>query len=76
MFAAVDDLPSDSTALVTRLNVLRRPVLRELARVLRTCPTPSLGFVLTGARHDVAYPYGYSEYASEAYTETAKQLTG
>jgi Mrp family chromosome partitioning ATPase len=53
----------DAVLLVTRLNVVRRPMLAEVRRVLHSCPAPRLGFVLTGAHLDDAYGYGgYSYY--------------
>ena len=49
---------------VTRLPVMRRPILNELSRVLDTCPTPKLGFVLSGAHTDGGYGQGYYYYYS------------
>jgi Mrp family chromosome partitioning ATPase len=55
----------DAMVLVTRLNVLRRPMVNELHRVLQTCPAAKLGFVLTGADLEEGYGYsGYSRYSS------------
>jgi len=42
----------DALVVVTRLHALRRPLLGELRRVLDTCPTRKLGFVLTGAQDE------------------------
>jgi tyrosine-protein kinase len=39
----------DGVVLVTRMNVLRRPLLGELHRLLGTSPAETLGFVVTGA---------------------------
>ena len=40
----------DALILVTRLNVVRRPMLRELERVLASCGGRPLGIVVTGAK--------------------------
>jgi succinoglycan biosynthesis transport protein ExoP len=50
--------------IVTRLPAMRRPILNELSRVLDTCPTPKLGFVLSGAHTDGGYGQGYYYYYS------------
>jgi Mrp family chromosome partitioning ATPase len=52
----------DAMIVVTRLNILRRPMLNELRRVLHTLPAQQLGFVLTGAHLDDGYTYGYGGY--------------
>jgi polysaccharide biosynthesis transport protein len=53
----------DALIVVTRLNVLRRPMLAEVRRVLHASPAARLGFVLTGAQREDAYGYGgYSAY--------------
>jgi succinoglycan biosynthesis transport protein ExoP len=50
----------DALFVVTRLKILRRPILSELARVLDACPAEKLGFVLTGAKYEEGYGYaGY-----------------
>ncbi len=53
----------DALFVVTRLKILRRPVLSELARVLEACPAEKLGFVLTGAKYEEGY--GYAGYRYE-----------
>jgi succinoglycan biosynthesis transport protein ExoP len=50
--------------IVTRLPAMRRPILNELSRVLETCPTRKLGFVLSGAHSDGGYGQGYYYYYS------------
>jgi non-specific protein-tyrosine kinase len=50
--------------ITTRLPTMRRPILNELARVLATCPTRKLGFVLTGAQAEGGYGQGYYYYYS------------
>jgi polysaccharide biosynthesis transport protein len=47
---------ADAMIVVTNLELVRRPMLQELARVLASVPTRVLGFVATGVssdRHDV-----------------------
>lgn len=60
----------DALLLVTRLNVVRRPMLKEVRRVLDAAPALPLGFVLTGAPVEEALGYGsYSGYYQQpAYT--------
>ena len=45
----------DAMLLVTRLKTLRRPMLRELHRILESCPAAKLGFVLAGAEAEEGY---------------------
>jgi Mrp family chromosome partitioning ATPase len=52
----------EAMIVVTRLNILRRPMLNELRRVLHTLPAERLGFVVTGANLDDGYTYGYGGY--------------
>jgi polysaccharide biosynthesis transport protein len=54
----------DALFLVTRLRTMRRPILKELARVLESCPAAKLGFVLTGAKFEEGY--GYAAYGRDA----------
>jgi succinoglycan biosynthesis transport protein ExoP len=52
---------ADALLLITRVNVVRRPMLRELRRALDTTPAPKLGFVATGSGGGgdaVGYGYG------------------
>jgi receptor protein-tyrosine kinase len=54
---------ADGVVVVTRLNLVRRPMLGELKRLLAAAQAPVLGFVVTGAdagKRDDAYGYGYS----------------
>jgi Mrp family chromosome partitioning ATPase len=55
----------DAIVVVTRLGIHRRQ-LEELARQLRNCRAPILGFVLTGVSHGDSYRYGYG-YDPRAY---------
>jgi Mrp family chromosome partitioning ATPase len=53
----------DGLIVVARLNLIRRPILAELRRLLSTTPTRVLGFVATGShegKKEDAYGYGYS----------------
>ncbi len=52
----------DAVVIVTRINVVRRPMLRELRRVIDTLPAEKLGFVLTGANQEESYG-GYGAYS-------------
>jgi len=49
----------DAMLVVTRLKLLRRPLLRELHRLLEACRAEKLGFILTGAEAEDGYGYGY-----------------
>ncbi len=55
----------DALILVTRLNVLRRPMVSELERALERCQAKQLGLVITGApaadTYGYAYGYAYSQ---------------
>jgi Mrp family chromosome partitioning ATPase len=54
----------DALILVSRLNVLRRPMIAELRRMLSTAPAVALGFVLTGAHLEDSYEaVGYYAYS-------------
>jgi capsular exopolysaccharide synthesis family protein len=50
----------DALVVVTRLQLMRRPMLLELRRVLATAPTTKLGFVVTGASAAQKYGDGYA----------------
>jgi succinoglycan biosynthesis transport protein ExoP len=50
----------DALVLVTRLNIVRRPMLNELRRALDSCPATKLGFVVAGAELEEGYGYGYA----------------
>jgi len=58
----------DAIVLVTRLNVVRKPMLAEVRRLLDSSPAPTLGVVVTGAdpKADEAYSYGYGYEARAA----------
>ena len=50
---------ADAVLVVTRLDVIRRPMLGELKRLLDASPAVKLGFVLTAADGEDGYGYGY-----------------
>jgi len=52
----------DAVLVVTRMEVMRRPMLNELGRLLDTMPAHKLGFVVTGAESEEGYEYGYGGY--------------
>jgi non-specific protein-tyrosine kinase len=49
----------DALVVVTRLTLVRRPLLAELRRALEKSPATKLGFVITGAQLEEGYGYGY-----------------
>jgi succinoglycan biosynthesis transport protein ExoP len=51
----------DALLVVTRLEMVTRSMLNELARVLDAMPCAKLGWVLTGAHLGDAYGYGYGQ---------------
>jgi Mrp family chromosome partitioning ATPase len=52
----------DAVMVVTRMDVLRRPMLVELKRLLDTMPAHKLGFIVAGAETEEGYGYGYGGY--------------
>jgi len=52
----------DAVIVATRMEILRRPMLAELNRLLETVPAIKLGFVVTGAEADEAYGSKYGGY--------------
>ena len=61
---------ADGLLIVTRLNVIRRPMLSELHRLLATAPATKLGFVVTGSREGPSDSYGYGyDYGGYGYSE-------
>jgi Mrp family chromosome partitioning ATPase/capsular polysaccharide biosynthesis protein len=50
----------DAVIVITRMDVMRRPMLTELKRLLDAMPANKLGFVVTGAESEESYGgYGY-----------------
>jgi polysaccharide biosynthesis transport protein len=67
----------DAIIVVTRLGVLRPPLLDELARQLDICQTRKLGFVLTGAELEEGYGYADHYYAyAPSRSERGEQHVG
>ena len=77
----------DAMFLAARVGLIRRPMLRELRRVVDAIPIPVIGHVVTGAEADDglggAYTYGYGYYsrqdsddAAPSTQETGKALRG
>ncbi len=48
----------DGVFVVTRMNVVRRPMVREFRRALDASPALKLGFAVTGAENEESYGYG------------------
>jgi succinoglycan biosynthesis transport protein ExoP len=48
----------DGMLIVARANLVRRPMVTELRRLLETAPCAKLGFILTNAEADAQYGYG------------------
>jgi succinoglycan biosynthesis transport protein ExoP len=66
----------DALLVVTRLEIITRSMLNELARVLDTTPAAKLGWVLTGAELGDGYGYGYGYTGRYGYGgERAAQLS-
>lgn len=64
----------DGVILVARLNLIRRPMLAEMRRLLSTSPTRVLGVVATGSgtgKKEEAYGYGYRDGYGYAYGESS-----
>jgi polysaccharide biosynthesis transport protein len=55
----------EGIVVVTRVNLVRRPMVRELRRALEASPAAKLGFVVTGAQSEETYGYGAYYYATE-----------
>jgi capsular exopolysaccharide synthesis family protein len=63
----------DAIILVARLPAIRRPMLRELKRVLDTSPADKLGFALAGAQLEEGYGYAYGYYYAEPRRRAASR---
>jgi tyrosine-protein kinase len=61
----------DAVLVVCRIDLLRRPILTELRRVLDASPARKLGFVVTGAGSEEGYGYGYG-YGSSYHLDRAE----
>jgi Mrp family chromosome partitioning ATPase len=56
----------DAIVVVARMQVVRRPMLRELRRLLDACRATKLGFVATAVAGEDGYRYGYRRYYARA----------
>jgi tyrosine-protein kinase len=57
----------DALIVVSRINVVRAPMLDDLNRVLRACPAKKLGLVVAGAELETGYGYlGYPRHRLKA----------
>ena len=65
----------DALLVVTHLSIVRRPLLRELRRVLDASPAAKLGFVLTGADREEGYAGRYYERVGTRAAAGEEQLT-
>ena len=65
----------DAIVVVTRIGVVRRHMLQELARLLDAAPAEKLGFVLTDADDEEGYGYGYGYGQGYAPREERERLT-
>ena len=64
----------DAIVVVAQAVLLRRPILKELRRLLDSCHATKLGFALTGAEADEGYGYGYGYgYGSGGVTPAPRQ---
>lgn len=61
---------ADGIVLVTRLDLVRRPMLNEVKTLLEPVPTSKLGVIIAGAETDSSYGYGYGAKAY-GYQEAA-----
>jgi tyrosine-protein kinase len=67
----------DAMIVVTRLGVLRPPLLHELGRQLEICQAQRLGFILTGAELEEGYGYADHYYAyAPSRSERGEQHVG
>lgn len=62
----------DGVIVVTRMDVMKRPMLSELHRLLETMPAAKLGFVVTGAEAEEGYGYGYGYY-QQSYKRASEE---
>jgi hypothetical protein len=60
--------------LVTRLNLLRRPMINELHRLLASAPVEKLGFIVTAAQDEEGYGYVGAYYDSYAQARDRERV--
>lgn len=64
----------DALVVVSRLNVVRRPELLEMRRLLDSVPVTKLGLVLTGTERERKGDYGYGYAVTERDRNGARQV--
>jgi polysaccharide biosynthesis transport protein len=65
---------ADGIIVVARLGVAKRPMLREIHRLMSVAPAAKLGFVLTGAQEEEGYGYAaYKTYGQEPAKRPARR---
>jgi succinoglycan biosynthesis transport protein ExoP len=65
---------ADAMFVIVRLNLVHRGMLKELARLLESCPAEKLGYVLAGAEFGEGYGYQYAyEYEQPEPTRSRRQ---
>jgi Mrp family chromosome partitioning ATPase len=67
----------DAMLVITRLKLVHRGMLHELARLLEACPVDKFGYVVAGAELGAAYgyAYGYSYPATEAQRSEQQRVS-
>jgi Mrp family chromosome partitioning ATPase len=65
---------ADALLLVTRLNLLRRPMINELHRLLASAPVEKLGFIVTAAQDEEGYGYVGAYYDSYAQARDRERV--
>lgn len=63
----------EALLVVVRHKAIRRPILKELRRVLDACPAPKLGFVVTHADNELG-GYGYAETESREASKDGRRV--
>lgn len=64
----------EAIVLVARIDRLRRPILREMQRVLQGSPAKPLGIVITAAEQDEGYGYAYYKRRYYHYLGKGEQI--
>jgi len=63
----------DAMVVITRLKVVHRGMLQEIARILEACPAEKFGYVVAGAELGEGYGYAYGYSYATAEAEQTKQ---
>jgi succinoglycan biosynthesis transport protein ExoP len=65
---------ADGIIVVARLGVAKRPMLREIHRLMSVAPAAKLGFVVTGSQEEEGYGYAsYKSYSQEPAKRPARK---